>query len=162
MAYTFTVVPRGLAFTALFPADKVAKGFKPRGTERGGAEPAGLHRVPNRDAGRRLRVTHTMTNSPPYDWHLTNLRTFLTLDPKDVAASQRDGYTLRQLGTGDGMTGLPGDFKSAARFVSDDAHRLAYVMVDLRKLFAQNRKVGPVLFKDFVNRGPVDVTEGLK
>jgi penicillin V acylase-like amidase (Ntn superfamily) len=321
MVYTFTVVPRGQAFTASYPADKVAKGFKPLAwtskyayagvgvtvqqgldsaqneaglnieglnlpgfTEFQAVTPAdtcvlALGDVPDwvlgnfatvkevREAlphctvwtpvvaaqgsatihlaitdrtgagivveyvGGKLRihdnVTHTMTNSPPYDWHLTNLRNYLTLNPKDVGASRREGYTLDQLSTGDGMTGLPGDFKSASRFVkvsilrsfaapvdtadeacslaghiintvdiprgavdsgtfegkpaletaqvtlvkdltgnrifvSDYAHRLAYVMVDLGKLFARNRKVGPAPFSSFVNRGPVDVTDALK
>jgi hypothetical protein len=61
------------------------------------------------------------------------------------------------------MTGLPGDFESASRFVKVSViHRLAYVLVDLKKLFAQNRKIGPVLFSRFVNRAPVDVTDALK
>jgi penicillin V acylase-like amidase (Ntn superfamily) len=321
MEYTFTVVPRGQAFTASYPADKVAKGFQaltwtskyayagvgvtvqqgldsaqneaglnveglnlPSFTEFPTVTPADTCVLSLGDIGDWLmgnfatvrevkealarctvwtpavaaqgsatihlaitdrtgagivvewvggkqnihdNVTHTMTNSPPYDWHLTNLRNYLTLDSKDVATSKRDGYSLNQLSTGDGMTGLPGDFKSASRFVkvsvirsyvapvdtaeeacslaghiintvdiprgavdsgtfegrpaletaqvslvkdlsnnrvfvSDYDHRLAYVLVDLKKLFAQNRKIGPVLFSRFVNRAPVDVTDALK
>jgi choloylglycine hydrolase len=172
-------------------------------------------------------VTHTMTNSPPYDWHLTNLRNFMTLVPKDTVSVEREGYSLHQLSTGDGMTGLPGDFKSASRFVkvsllrsfaapvdtaeeayalaghllntvdipkgsvdsgeyegksmletaqitlvkdltnnkvfvSDYAHRLNYLLIDLNKLFAQNKKIGPVLFSSFISQPAVDITDSIK
>ncbi|MFO1477340.1 MAG: linear amide C-N hydrolase [Verrucomicrobiota bacterium] len=62
-------------------------------------------------------VTHSFANSPPYDWHLANLRNYMTLTSKDTAHVSMNGYTLDQLSTGDGLTGLPGDFKSASRFV---------------------------------------------
>lgn len=168
-------------------------------------------------------VTHTMTNSPTYDWHLTNLKNYITLTNKDTVSVERDGFTLHQLSTGDGMTGLPGDYKSASRFIkvsllryfaapvdtadeayslaghimntvdiprgavnsgdyegkpmlettqiilikdlknnkffiSDYAHRLNLVLVDLNKLFAQNKKIGPILITSFVNQAPIDVT----
>jgi len=169
-------------------------------------------------------VTHTMANSPPYDWHLANLRNYMTLTSKDMVAVQRDGYTLNQLSTGDGLTGLPGDFKSASRFiklslmrsfaapvataaeayslagqiintvdiprgavnsgefegkpmletaqivlvkdltnnkifVSDYAHRLNFLLIDLNKLFAQNKQIGPVPFSRFIDQPPINVTD---
>ncbi|OGX14344.1 MAG: hypothetical protein A2351_06630 [Omnitrophica bacterium RIFOXYB12_FULL_50_7] len=172
-------------------------------------------------------VTHTLTNSPPYDWHLTNLRNYMTLNPKDMVTSEREGYTLKELSTGDGMTGLPGDFKSASRFVkvsllrsfaapvstaeeayslaghlintvdiprgsvnsgdyeeqpmletaqitlikdlknnkvfvADYAHRLNYLLIDLNKFFAQNKKIGPVLLSSFINQAPMDITDAIK
>lgn len=172
-------------------------------------------------------VTHTMTNSPTYDWHLTNLRNYMTLTNKDLVSIELDGYTLKQLSTGDGMSGLPGDFKSASRFikasllryfaapvdtadeayslaghimntvdiprgsvysgdyegkplletaqivlvkdlknnkifVSDYAHRLNFLLIDLNKLFAQNKKIGPVLISSFINQSPIDVTDQIK
>lgn len=172
-------------------------------------------------------VTHTMTNSPPYDWQLTNLRNYMTLTNKDTVSVEREGYQLHQLSTGDGMTGLPGDYKSASRFVkisllrsfaapvetakeayslaghlintvdiprgsvnsgdyggqpmletaqvvlikdlknnklfvSDYAHRLNFLLIDLNKLFSQNKKIGPVLFSTFVNQPPLDITDSIK
>ncbi len=172
-------------------------------------------------------VTHTMTNSPTYDWHLTNLRNYMTLNPKDMVSLERDGYALKELSTGDGMTGLPGDFKSASRFVkvsllrsfaapvdtaeeayslaghiintvdipkgsvnsgdyegqamletaqitlikdlknnkifvSDYAHRLNYLLIDLNKLFAQKKKIGPVLFSSFIDQPAIDITDSIK
>ena len=58
-----------------------------------------------------------ITNSPTFDWHMTNLRNYITLgattpDPKKVF-----GVTLKPLGQGAGMLGLPGDFTPPSRFV---------------------------------------------
>jgi penicillin V acylase-like amidase (Ntn superfamily) len=54
------------------------------------------------------------------------------------------------------------DLSNNRVFIADYDHRLAYVLVDLKKLFAQNRKIGPVLVSRLVNRAPVDVTDALK
>ncbi len=58
-----------------------------------------------------------ITNSPNFDWHMTNLRNYLSLSP--VASPDRmiDGLDLAPLGAGSGMIGLPGDFTPPARFV---------------------------------------------
>jgi len=58
-----------------------------------------------------------MTNSPSFDWHMTNLRNFIALDPRNVPPVQISGVTFQQLGQGSGMLGLPGDFTPPARFV---------------------------------------------
>ncbi|WP_175777325.1 choloylglycine hydrolase family protein [Burkholderia anthina] len=64
-----------------------------------------------------------MTNSPPLDWHLTNLRNYLNLSrvtPTSRTLSlSRDSQhvTLESLGQGGGMIGLPGDISPPARFV---------------------------------------------
>lgn len=59
----------------------------------------------------------TMTNSPNYDWHLTNLRNYINLSVNNVAPRQFDGMTLAPFGQGSGMVGLPGDFTPPSRFV---------------------------------------------
>lgn len=59
----------------------------------------------------------TMTNSPSFDWHMTNLRNFIALDPRNVPLIQISGATFQQLGQGSGMLGLPGDFTPPSRFV---------------------------------------------
>ncbi|MCO6543853.1 MAG: linear amide C-N hydrolase [Lactobacillus sp.] len=63
-----------------------------------------------------------MTNSPEYDWHLTNLRNYLKLTNVDPVKSKKiynDHLTLKPIetGTGYGMFGLPGDYTSPSRFV---------------------------------------------
>ena len=58
-----------------------------------------------------------ITNSPNFDWHMTNLRNYVALNPRNVPPVTVDGATFRQLGQGSGMLGLPGDFTPPSRFV---------------------------------------------
>ena len=59
-----------------------------------------------------------LTNSPGFEWHMTNLDNYVNLRPG--AASDYDltsGVELRAIGGGSGMIGLPGDFTPPSRFV---------------------------------------------
>jgi choloylglycine hydrolase len=58
-----------------------------------------------------------LTNSPTFDWHMTNLRNYIALSPRDVPAVKIDGDTFQSFGMGAGMHGLPGDFTPSSRFV---------------------------------------------
>ena len=58
-----------------------------------------------------------MTNSPSFDWHMTNLRNYISLNPRNAAPLKIDGESFSQLGQGSGMMGLPGDFTPPSRFV---------------------------------------------
>jgi choloylglycine hydrolase len=58
-----------------------------------------------------------MTNSPTLDWHLTNLRNYLTLSPNNAAPITIDGIRATGFGQGNGMWGLPGDYSPPSRFV---------------------------------------------
>jgi choloylglycine hydrolase len=58
-----------------------------------------------------------ITNSPGYDWHLTNLRNYLHLTPEPRAPLTVGKLELSPLGAGSGMIGLPGDFTPPSRFV---------------------------------------------
>jgi len=58
-----------------------------------------------------------MTNSPTFDWHMTNLRNYIALDPRNVPPLKIKGETFKQVGQGTGMLGLPGDFTPPSRFV---------------------------------------------
>jgi choloylglycine hydrolase len=58
-----------------------------------------------------------MTNSPTYDWHMTNLRNYVNLTATNVPPISLDGLKLAQFGQGSGMRGLPGDFTPPSRFV---------------------------------------------
>ena len=51
------------------------------------------------------------------DWHLTNLRNYIALNPNNVPPVSIFGKTFKQLGQGSGMLGLPGDFTPPSRFV---------------------------------------------
>jgi choloylglycine hydrolase len=58
-----------------------------------------------------------MTNSPGFDWHLTNVRNYVNLSAVNVAPISLDGIKFGPLGQGSGMLGLPGDFTPPSRFV---------------------------------------------
>lgn len=71
--------------------------------------------------GGELHVHETtvgvMTNSPPYDWHLNNLRNYINLRQVDWDPISVDGLQFAPIGVGTGLLGLPGDFTPPSRFV---------------------------------------------
>ena len=58
-----------------------------------------------------------ITNSPPFDWHLTNLRNYIHLSPEDASAVNLANVKLSEFGHGTGLLGLPGDFTPPSRFI---------------------------------------------
>lgn len=73
-----------------------------------------------------------ITNSPTFDWHITNLRNYiyfsLTNVPSRTLGSKEEGLgeeILSQLGQGSGMVGIPGDFTPPSRFVRAVAYSQA-------------------------------------
>jgi choloylglycine hydrolase len=58
-----------------------------------------------------------LTNSPTYDWHITNLRNYVNLTPTTPKPIIVDGMTFAATGQGAGMVGLPGDISPPSRFV---------------------------------------------
>ena len=58
-----------------------------------------------------------MTNSPGFDWHMTNLRNYTNLKTENANSMTIEGVTFKQLGQGSGMNGIPGDFTPPSRFV---------------------------------------------
>jgi choloylglycine hydrolase len=58
-----------------------------------------------------------MSNSPSFDWHMTNLSNFVTLTDKNIEKIDLAGKEIKGLGQGSGMLGLPGDFTPPSRFV---------------------------------------------
>ncbi|PZF77573.1 choloylglycine hydrolase [Aestuariivirga litoralis] len=59
----------------------------------------------------------TITNSPDFNWHMTNLRNYITLNPNNVDSGKIGNVELKAFGLGNGMWGLPGDFSPPSRFV---------------------------------------------
>ena len=57
------------------------------------------------------------TNAPPFGWHMTNLRNFVNLSATNVSPLQFDGVSVKGLGEGTGLLGLPGDWTPPSRFV---------------------------------------------
>ena len=58
-----------------------------------------------------------ITNSPNYDWHMTNLWNYLNLSPVALPDKKIDELNFSPLGGGSGMIGLPRDFTPPSRFV---------------------------------------------
>jgi choloylglycine hydrolase len=58
-----------------------------------------------------------MTNSPSFDWHMTNLRNYLNLSPSQPQSTEIAGINMSLFGQGAGGVGLPGDFSPPSRFI---------------------------------------------
>lgn len=58
-----------------------------------------------------------MTNAPPFDWHLTNLRNYVKLSSTNAPPLKVEGQTIKQLGQGSGLLGIPGDPTPPSRFI---------------------------------------------
>ncbi len=71
-----------------------------------------------------------MTNSPNFEWHMTNLRNYVNLSATNVPPLALGGVTLAQFGQGSGLRGLPGDFTPPSRFVRAVAFSQSAVQSD--------------------------------
>ncbi|WP_170387557.1 linear amide C-N hydrolase [Ruegeria atlantica] len=58
-----------------------------------------------------------ITNSPSFDWHMTNLRNYINLSPVALPPVDLSEVEFAPLGGGSGMIGLPGDYTPPSRFV---------------------------------------------
>jgi choloylglycine hydrolase len=58
-----------------------------------------------------------ITNSPPFDWMITNIRNYLRLSPNNLIGKTINGKNLTPFGEGSGMFGVPGDFTPPSRFI---------------------------------------------
>ncbi|MEX2169023.1 MAG: choloylglycine hydrolase family protein [Pirellulales bacterium] len=58
-----------------------------------------------------------ITNSPAFDWHMTNLRNYINLSDEGLQPVHLGDVKLTPFGQGTGMLGLPGDFTPPSRFV---------------------------------------------
>src|SRR5438552_11615568 len=58
-----------------------------------------------------------LTNSPAFDWHMTNLRNYVNFSMTNVPPVQLGSIKLLPFGQGSGMLGMPGDFTPTSRFV---------------------------------------------
>ena len=64
-----------------------------------------------------------LTNSPTFDWHLTNIRNYVNISPVNAKSLTIAGQTFAPLGQGSGLLGIPGDSTPPSRFI----RALAYV-----------------------------------
>ncbi len=62
-------------------------------------------------------VAQVLTNSPTYDWHVLNLRNYISLTKDGKANVPYRGGNVTALGQGGGLLGLPADYQPSSRFV---------------------------------------------
>jgi choloylglycine hydrolase len=58
-----------------------------------------------------------LTNSPPFDWHMTNIRNYVNLSAVAWPAKKLKDIDFGPVGAGSGFLGLPGDFTPPSRFI---------------------------------------------
>jgi penicillin V acylase-like amidase (Ntn superfamily) len=62
-------------------------------------------------------VAHVLTNSPTYDWQVTNLRNYLSLTNTAPSSIEVNGQNVTEIGQGGGLMGLSADYTPPSRFV---------------------------------------------
>jgi choloylglycine hydrolase len=58
-----------------------------------------------------------LTNSPGFQWQMTNLNNYVNLHPGGAGPTKFGPISLRSFGSGSGFLGLPGDFTPPSRFI---------------------------------------------
>ena len=58
-----------------------------------------------------------LTNSPPYPWHVTNLRNYIGLTNVEDTPRNLMGMPVTPTGNGTGLLGMPGDVTPPSRFI---------------------------------------------
>lgn len=62
-------------------------------------------------------VAGVLTNAPTYDWHLNNVRNYLSLTTTATPSVVVNGANVTEIGQGGGLLGLPADYTPPSRFV---------------------------------------------
>lgn len=73
--------------------------------------------IVNREVRFYDNTVGVLTNSPGFDWHLTNLNNYTNLMSGSVMSQQIGDLTLTAFGGGGGLHGIPGDMTPPSRFV---------------------------------------------
>jgi choloylglycine hydrolase len=61
--------------------------------------------------------TGIITNSPTFDWHMTNLNNYVNLSVVNAQPLELESVEVREMGMGSGLLGMPGDFTPPSRFI---------------------------------------------
>jgi choloylglycine hydrolase len=104
------------------------------------------------------------TNSPNFQWHMTNLRNFINMSPFNMKPITWNGVKLESFGQGSGMVGIPGDFTPPSRFVraaifsvtafpADNANDAIFQLFHILNQFdiplgVAREKVGDMIYSD--------------
>jgi choloylglycine hydrolase len=68
-----------------------------------------------------------MSNSPTFDWHMTNLRNYVNFSLENAPPVKLGSIELVGFGQGTGLLGMPGDFTPPSRFVRAAAYSTSAV-----------------------------------
>lgn len=92
--------------------------------------PAPIHLTVVDSSGKAIVVEYTdkklhifknplkvMTNSPTFDWHMTNLRNYINLSAVAIPTKKIENLDFAPIGAGSGFLGIPGDYTPPSRFV---------------------------------------------
>lgn len=74
------------------------------------------------------------TNSPAFDWHLTNLRNYINMTTLNAKPMTFRGMVFNGFGQGSGMVGLPGDFTPPSRFVRASIYTMTAIPSDTSEM----------------------------
>ena len=96
-------------------------------------------------------TVNAITNNPPYDWHLTNLRNYIGLQSENRQSMTIGSETFAPFGQGSGLLGLPGDHSSPSRFV----RAVAFANTSL-----PSENVDEAIFKAFHILNVFDIPKG--
>ena len=71
-------------------------------------------------------VAGVLTNSPPYDWHMSNITNYLNLSPNNPEPTLINGKLFTSVGQGAGIVGIPGDSPFNKAFLTgfDSSHEI--------------------------------------
>ena len=100
-----------------------------------------------------------LTNNPPFPQHLTHLRSFLGLTPREPTNTFAPGLELTPYSRGMGALGLPGDASSMSRFV-----RAAFVSHNSKAAATEEENVSQffhILRSVEMPRGCVELSPGV-
>ena len=84
------------------------------------ADPAGRQVILEITGGEPKFYENTLgvlTNSPGFEWHLTNLNNYVNLYPGSAPSQPLGNVRLASFGAGSGFLGIPGDVTPPSRFV---------------------------------------------
>ena len=73
-----------------------------------------------------------LANSPDFNWHMTNLRSYRNLEPHQKQESSLGSVKLTPFGQGGGTFGMPGDYTPPSRFVRT-AFQKSYTVIPAEK-----------------------------
>lgn len=105
-------------------------------------------------------VAQVLTNAPTYDWHVTNLRNYLSLTKEGVASVPYRDASATAAGQGGALIGMPGDYQPSSRFVR--AAFLRYLATPAQTASEASQLAAHILNNVDIPLGVVSSKEGTK